>query len=70
MQPPNCYQRKCKWFKGVKNNKCCCEAFPDGIPEDISYGSNMHRVPEADQVGRYTFEKRSTERRIGDRRSF
>jgi hypothetical protein len=47
---PNCYKRKCKHYIGVKNfsskvegdERNICEAFKDGIPHEIAYGSNLH----------------------------
>ena len=46
---PVCWNRQCKYYLGViqsdeteateVNN---CEAFPDGIPEEIAYGNNEH----------------------------
>jgi len=46
---PKCFERKCKYFIGVKwlgdeeiSEVCICEAFPDGIPDDITYGKNKH----------------------------
>jgi len=45
---PQCWIRKCKFFIGVKNeggekNECVvCKAFPNGIPDEIAYGDNLH----------------------------
>lgn len=36
-----CQIRQCRWFQG--NNKC--QAFPDGIPNEIAYGDHKHIVP-------------------------
>lgn len=48
---PRCYTRNCRHFIGVKNDgdeateRVFCVAFPDGIPDDISYGDNLHTKP-------------------------
>jgi hypothetical protein len=51
---PNCFFRKCKHYIGVENmfeaisedsEKCVCEAFPEGIPDEIAYGDNKHDKP-------------------------
>ena len=51
---PKCYFRKCIHYIGIENNskpfdeeqeKCVCEAFPNGIPDDIAYGDNDHTKP-------------------------
>jgi len=51
---PACYFRDCKNYIGAVNNSdpfdeskefCACEAFPDGIPDDIAYGDNLHEKP-------------------------
>ena len=35
----------CKRFRGKPATWPTCEAFPDGIPEEIAYGENQHREP-------------------------
>ena len=47
---PRCNQRMCRFFTGVKGDdeedqRVVCEAFPDGIPDDIAYGDNLHTEP-------------------------
>jgi len=51
---PECRKRRCKHYLGVKNDsepfdeskeRNYCEAFPDGIPEEIAYGDNLHLTP-------------------------
>jgi hypothetical protein len=63
---PKCYTRRCKHFLGVKwygdeesteNNYC--EAFPDGIPQEIAYGDNKHLKPLSDQGNEIVYEKES-----------
>lgn len=46
---PNCSKRNCVHFLGVKQDnmqesteRVICEAFRDGIPNDIAYGKNLH----------------------------
>ena len=55
---PKCYTRKCAHFLGVKQpdgteeTECVyCVAFPDGIPDDIAYGRNLHTKPVAGDHG-------------------
>ena len=51
IREPNCFKRHCKFFIGVTNDgdetteRVVCEAFPDGIPEEIAYGDNKHTGP-------------------------
>jgi hypothetical protein len=49
---PKCRKRGCVHFQGVrqpdgteKSERVVCEAFPDGIPEEIAYGDNPHTEP-------------------------
>lgn len=42
----------CKHLNGLG----MCEAFPDGIPEDIMSGDVSHDHPIPGQVGDYVFE--------------
>ena len=49
---PNCYTRNCKHYLGVRwlgdeesTEVNYCEAFPDGIPDEIAYGDNRHYSP-------------------------
>lgn len=60
---PNCSKRDCKHFIGVdqpdgteQTERVICEAFPEGIPDVIAYGDNLHLKPfEGD--GGIQFEK-------------
>ena len=37
---------KCKHYKGLVDGwKMVCDAFPDGIPEEIFFGRNLHKEP-------------------------
>jgi hypothetical protein len=48
LKAPQCYKRNCKYFTGIAHGDDelkqvpICTAFPDGIPDDIAYGSNLH----------------------------
>ncbi len=34
-----------KQDKGELDERLFCDAFPDGIPEEIAYGDNLHLKP-------------------------
>ena len=49
---PRCYQRRCVYFWGVvqsdgteRTEVVACDAFPEGIPDKIAYGTNLHLRP-------------------------
>jgi hypothetical protein len=48
---PECHRRGCLNFLGTngeddeEKQKLVCRAFPDGIPPEISYGSESHLEP-------------------------
>jgi len=58
LTPPQCYLRRCKHYQGVRHLREAdestevnyCPAFPEGIPNDIAYGANLHTEPHADQT--------------------
>ena len=61
---PKCYSRSCKHFLGVSQpdgtemtERVICEAFPNGIPEEIAYGDNKHDEPMPNQSNDIVFEK-------------
>lgn len=63
IQEPNCHKRGCKHYLGVaqpnneeKGERPVCSAYPDGIPEDIAYGSDKHLEVRKDQTGNYVYE--------------
>jgi len=52
LKEPTCSERRCKHFLGLKRHdgpetedQVICEAFPDGIPDEIAYGDNPHTSP-------------------------
>lgn len=57
VEEPRCFTRKCIHFIGVKsegieeNERVVCKAFPNGIPDDIAYGNNLHLLPVAGDHG-------------------
>jgi hypothetical protein len=60
---PSCYKRSCKHFRGVKNDgddesgeRVICAAFPDGIPDEIAFGDNLHKTPLDGQGNEIVFE--------------
>jgi hypothetical protein len=64
IKEPKCWTRKCKWFIGVQQPRenevgefVNCEAFPDGIPNEIAYGDDPHAEVKPGQVGDYVYEK-------------
>lgn len=62
---PNCFKRNCIYFIGInqKNNDesteiNICKAFIDGIPEEISYGSNKHLTVLPNQKNNIVFKNK------------
>ena len=52
LKEPTCSERGCKHFLGLKRHdgpetedQVICEAFPDGIPDEIAYGEQPAHVP-------------------------
>lgn len=59
---PKCFTRRCKFFIGVSQpdgtemtEVNVCEAFPDGIPNEIAYGDNKHLLPLPGQKNNISF---------------
>lgn len=53
---PRCSERMCVHFRGVKgteeeDQRVVCDAFPNGIPEEIAYGKNLHTKPVSGDHG-------------------
>lgn len=42
-EAPTISCRNCYWFNWEKPGTC--DAFPEGIPDDIAYGRRVHRDP-------------------------
>jgi len=62
--PPNCFKRECKHYLGVSQpdgteltEVVVCEAYPNGIPNDIAYGDDKHTEVRDDQDNEVVFEK-------------
>gem|GEM_PF-572313 len=73
LSEPACWTRKCKHYKGVKqdedgevNERNVCDAFPDGIPDDIAYGDNKHSAPLPNQKNAivYRLENKVFKRKV------
>ena len=52
LEKPKCFERNCKHFWGVSqpdgtelSERVVCAAFPNGIPDEIAYGTNKHVKP-------------------------
>lgn len=67
LNEPQCSLRRCKHFVGVKQDedgeaseRVVCAAFPDRIPDEISYGANLHLTPLPDQGNTIVFEAEAT----------
>lgn len=61
---PRCYDRNCAHFTGVRQDdgleeteRNVCRAFPDGIPDRIAYGTDLHLVPAPEQDNDTVYEE-------------
>ncbi len=65
IEEPNCHKRKCvhyNWMKAFVEEKevfarHICTAFPDGIPDIISYGDEKHLKPLKNQGNDIIYKK-------------
>jgi len=64
---PKCYDRGCIHYIGVSQpdgteltERVVCKAFPDGIPNDIAYGDDLHFKIHPDQTNNIVFEEIET----------
>lgn len=64
LQEPNCSIRMCKHLLGIKQDdeqeeteRNICAAFPDGIPDEIAYGENLHLIPLEGQGNNIVYER-------------
>ena len=48
----------CKHFREFEGG---CDAFPDGIPDEITSGENKHAKPLPDQGNAIVFEEKESE---------
>lgn len=60
-----CYKRGCKHWDGFKKVAPdvianVCDAFPNGIPDQIAFGQNKHLKPLEGQPNDIVFEKEET----------
>ena len=49
---------KCKHFRHFEGG---CDAFPEGIPDEITSGENEHSTPLKDQKNEIVFEEGESE---------
>lgn len=65
---PRCRIRNCIHYRGItwlgneeSSEVNFCNAFPEGIPNEIVYGDNLHLKPLKSQKNDIIFEKISVE---------
>ena len=63
IEQPQCGIRNCKHLNmapepgdSIGLTKMTCRAFPDGIPERISYGPDLHLEVDSEQQGATVYE--------------
>jgi len=61
LEEPKCSIRKCKHFIGAKGypeseQAVVCKAYPNGIPDEIAFGNDLHLEPRTGDHG-IQFEK-------------
>jgi len=61
---PNCSKRNCRHLIGVDQPNGdesievpVCEAYPDGIPDDVAWGKDLHLVVRPDQDNDVVYEE-------------
>lgn len=66
---PRCHTRKCIHLQGIRQDdmderteRPYCSAFPNGIPDEISYGENLHTSHFSGQVRGFLYTKRSDQK--------
>ncbi len=64
IEEAKCFNRECLHLLGIKLMEgkglvpqYFCEAFSNGIPEEIAYGNNLHKVPFEGQKNKIVFKK-------------
>ena len=62
---PKCWTRECHHYIGIKQDneeeeteRHVCRAFPNGIPEVITYGKDLHEKPLVGQKNNIVYEKK------------
>ena len=62
---PNCSKRNCRHYLGIRidngdetTERPYCLAYPDGIPDEISYGNVKHMRVRDDQNNDIIYEPR------------
>ena len=65
LRQPQCSKRNCKYFTGVfqsdgteSTERPACLAYPEGIPDEIAYGEDLHQEIRDDQDNDIIYEKR------------
>lgn len=67
---PRCFERGCRHLLGVTpttdeaEQRPTCVAFPDGIPDFIAYGDDLHLTPVPGDHG-VTYEKEDDNENAG-----
>lgn len=63
IEAPVCYDRQCKHYRGIiqpdgteMSERPACDAYPEGIPEDIQEGKDLHLKVRPDQDNSITYE--------------
>ena len=62
---PKCFKRECIYYLGVltpdqddeRTQVPHCAAYLEGIPEDISFGDDLHKEIRDDQENNITYQK-------------
>jgi hypothetical protein len=64
LRTSTCFKRWCLHYVGIAqpdgteaSEVAVCDAFPQGIPDDIAYGDNKHMTPYKGQENDIVYEK-------------
>ncbi len=65
IKAPRCFQRHCKHYQGIAppdgielTGRPVCKAYPNGIPDEIAYGNDLHHTVRDDQDNDITFKRK------------